>query len=144
MKGTTNALFSWKTRGQYALDHGGISAFAGLQKPRGGHEQVKTWLLENVANDGVKTLNEIRRLSSLVEVYKGSPFLSIMDLKYISTQFDFKRKPAQFREECIASSPWRDIAEMETYIKRYVTSLIRSTQPAPLCGLNSTFCRGPS
>jgi len=29
----TDTLFSWKTRGQYALDHGGISAFAGLQKP---------------------------------------------------------------------------------------------------------------
>jgi hypothetical protein len=122
LKCTTNALFSWKTRGQYALDHGGVSALAGLQKPRGDHESVKAWFLENVANDEVKTLNEIRRLSSLVEVYKGSPFLSIMYQKYISTQFDFKRKPVQFREGCIASSPWRDTAEMDTYVKRYVTT----------------------
>lgn len=119
---TTHALFSWKTRGQYALDHGMISAFAGLQKPPGDHESVKAWLLKNVANDGVKTLHEIRRLSSLVEVYKGAPFLSISFLKYISTQFDFKRKPVPFRDECIASVPWRDIPEMEMFLKRYVAS----------------------
>jgi hypothetical protein len=41
-------------------------------------------------------------------------------LKYISTQFDLKRKPAHFLEECVSSTPWSDVSEMETYIKRYV------------------------
>lgn len=34
LKGSTEELLSWKTRGQHAVDHGEISALAGIQKPK--------------------------------------------------------------------------------------------------------------
>lgn len=111
VKGSTERLFSWKTRGQYDLDGGAICALAGLQKPRGGHEAVRPWVIENVANREVKALNEIHRLASLLEVYKGSPFGDVRMLKYISTQFDFKRRPAPYKEECVFSKPWSDVKD---------------------------------
>lgn len=40
--------------------------------------------------------------------------------KYISTQFDLKRRPVQYKEECVLSRPWSDVKEMETCLKRYV------------------------
>lgn len=139
LKASTERLFSWKTRGQYALDHGAICALAGLQKPRGGHEAVGPWLLENVANRGVKTLNEIHRLTSLLEVYKGSPFGDVRMLKYISTQFDFKRRPAPYKEECVSTKPWSDVKEMETWLKRYVDPFPYKVNTGPALNLFEGF-----
>lgn len=120
-KGHTDNLFSWKTRGQYALDGGSISALAGLQKPPGSPEFVSSWVMENVANDRVKCLNQINRITSLVEVYKGSPFGNVSVLKYISTQFDFKRCPVPYEDTCIRSKPWADTKAMDLWEKRYVS-----------------------
>lgn len=57
-------FFAWKTR---ALDTGEISALAGLQKPAGDPPSARAWFIENVANSDVKTLNEVKRLTSLIE-----------------------------------------------------------------------------
>jgi hypothetical protein len=121
-KSETNRLFSWKTRGQFALDHGKISAMAGLQKPKGSFPEVKTWFLDNVASDNVKMLNEVKRLASLLEVYKGSPFGRVEYLKYISTQFDFKRMLIRYNETSLSTIPWRDLKEMVVFKKEYATS----------------------
>jgi hypothetical protein len=71
--------------------------------------------MENVANYDVKALHEIHRTTSLIEVYKG-----VISAPLNTTQFDLKRRPAPYKDDCVHSRPWSDVKEMETWLKRYV------------------------
>lgn len=50
----TNSLFSWKTRGQFSLDHKKISALAELQKLRLTFEELKVWFNTEVAGKALR------------------------------------------------------------------------------------------
>jgi hypothetical protein len=122
LKGTSENLFSWKTRGQFDMDKGLITAMAGLQKPKKtDHEGVKAWFVESVVNDKVKAYNKIERLLSLTSVYKGSPFGSIEQYKYISTQYDFKRRLVKHSKGFLFSEAWSNVGDMSKFVKRYVS-----------------------
>jgi len=92
---STDRLFSWP---RAVRPRGAISAFAGLQRPSGGHEAVSSWLIENVANHDVKALHEIHRLASLLEVYKGSPFgdISTRQIHLHPVRLEAKARPVLF------------------------------------------------
>lgn len=123
MKARSNKLFSWKTRGQYDLDAGKISALAGLQKPlNASPEEVREWVLENIANPSVKASNTFTRWLRLDEVYKGAPFGKVTAVKYISTQYDFKRRPIHHPDGFVASEPWKSVEKMKRFIKLYVNA----------------------
>lgn len=123
LKGSTQEVFSWKTRGQFALDHGEISALAGLQAPGSGvFKVVKEWLEREVCVEGSVTQNMQCRLSSLIEVWGGSPFRRLEYFKFISTQYDFKRDLV-FSDrdgDFVESEPWLDLKAKDKFLKTYV------------------------
>lgn len=122
LKTETEALYSWKTRGQFSIDHGRISALAGLQAPEGDLSVVSKWIAEEVFSEACVTKNSQGRLSSLQEVWSGSPFRKVNYVKYISTQYDFKRMLVLSPRSgsYLDSKPWNTLKEKDRFIKRYV------------------------
>ena len=122
LKTETEKLYSWKTRGQFAVDHGKISALAGLQPPEGDLTVVSKWISEEVFSTACVTKNSQGRLSSLQEVWGGSPFRRVEYMKYISTQYDFKRELVLSlrSDDFLESKPWNTLKDKDRFIKRYV------------------------
>ena len=129
-KSSTSKLYSWKTRGQLHLSKGKISAMAGLQEPAAETVDISKlvdWFQSKVMCSSCKTLNVTKILTSLISVYKESPFGGNLELyKYISTQYEFKRRIDKIKStenslngvDYLLSKPRENVFDMETSINQ--------------------------